>query len=641
MFLSIDQVSESLGKLASVHPFFATTFLVCKINDLPVGESIPFPIGAAEAEFLDEYYKPYKNSRYYYRVFSAISDRKRAWLSHKYPSSTLQAMRTRGDLAQAFIHTRGSDDWGWEENYIQVLEAFLEAKNLKRVPVFDLAVWLFRERDWNKDTTPTIICDIFLKEYMINEEEMRLFDLSLPPSTSPHHLFNNESLNLVDLKDIIGKPPDAPPEEGGTLEYLQISGVGPAKNLTLEPGERLTLVTGDNGLGKTFLLECAWWALSGEWAGLPAHPRRDTRSRAPKITFHIAAGSTTEKRTVFYDWATQTWPFDKGRPTIPGLLIYARVDGSFAVWDPAKDYWSLESGESESSKRPFVFTKDQVWDGKEERIDGKSRFYINGLLRDLINWQYRPDRYPFDTFKQVLKRLSPRDLGELQPGEPVRLPYDVREIPSLKHPYGEVPIVHAAAGVQRIVALAYLIVWAWHEHQTQSDLIRKKPQQRMVVLIDEIEAHLHPLWQRAMLPALLDIADVLSAELQVQFIVATHSPLVLASVESRFNEDIDSLFHLNLISTGRDANQVELQELGFVKYGRVDSWLMSEIFELGSARSIEAEQAISQAKALQLEDTPNPESIRAVSLKLLDSLAVDDEFWPRWKYFAERHRVKI
>jgi hypothetical protein len=56
-------------------------------------------------------------------------------------------------------------------------------------------------------------------------------------------------------------------------------------------------------------------------------------------------------------------------------------------------------------------------------------------------------------------------MGELCPGTPVRLPNEPREIPTIIHPYGEIPIIHVSAGVKRIVSLAYLIVWAWYEHK--------------------------------------------------------------------------------------------------------------------------------------------------------------------------------
>lgn len=47
-----------------------------------------------------------------------------------------------------------------------------------------------------------------------------------------------------------------------------------------------------------------------------------------------------------------------------------------------------------------------------------------------------------------------------------------------------------------------------------------------VVLIDEVELHLHPNWQRNILPALTNVFP------NIQFIVSTHSPQVIASLNS-------------------------------------------------------------------------------------------------------------
>lgn len=430
-----------------------------------------------------------------------------------------------------------------------------------------------------------------------------------------------------------GKPPKVPAKNGKTLTYLQLRGVGPAKAIEFEPAERISLITGDNGLGKTFLLECAWWALTGQWTGLPAYPRQDAKTNEPQIAFKISKS----KEKIRYNWKAHNWPSPKGRPTTSGLLIYARVDGSFAVWDPAKDYWvTISAGRAtEAAPRPFVFTKDQIWDGFDEKVDGKTRVYLSGLLRDWITWQNNPERYPFEVFKKVLRRLSPQDLGILEPGNPIRLPYDAREIPTLRHPYGEVPIVHAAAGIRRIVAMAYLIVWAWQEHKMQSQINRKPPEKKVVILIDEIEAHLHPQWQRLILPALLEVRDELDSDLQIQFLIATHSPLVMASIEPIFNADVDKLFHLNL-----SAKKVTLEELPFIRHGPVNSWLMSDAFGLLHARSIEAENAIESAKSLQLQDKPKSEDIQEVSERLAKYLSENDEFWPRWRYFALQQGVR-
>ena len=58
------------------------------------------------------------------------------------------------------------------------------------------------------------------------------------------------------------------------LEYLHLKNVGPASEMKMELAPRLNLITGDNGLGKTFLLDIAWWVLTQTWARMPATPPR-------------------------------------------------------------------------------------------------------------------------------------------------------------------------------------------------------------------------------------------------------------------------------------------------------------------------------------------------------------------------------
>ncbi len=425
-----------------------------------------------------------------------------------------------------------------------------------------------------------------------------------------------------ELRPLLPPPPDSKPEQGGTLSYLELIGLGPAEKFVLEPADRLTLITGDNGLGKTFLLECCWWALTGTWAGRPALSNPGSPLGKAEITFEIKGkAAKPERKTIAFDWKSLEWPTPKNRPTIPGLIVYARVDGSFAVWDPAKQ-GALQFG------KQAVFSSTEVWDGLPGRIEG--------LIRDWVRWQSSPATSPFETFKRVLAHLSPPDLGVFEPGEPVRVLGDPRDIPTIKHPFGTTPIIYSSAGVRRIVTLAYLIVWAWTEHIIAANLARTEPQRRIVVLVDEMEAHLHPRWQRAVLPALMSLQEMLSSELEAQYIVATHSPLVMASSEEVFDPTTDSLFHLDLV-----GNKVTLEEIDFVKFGDVSSWLTSPVFGLKQARSSEAEMAIEAAKVLQNSDMVSANDVRSVSERLVRYLAPDDKFWPRWVFFAEKHGVDL
>lgn len=317
-----------------------------------------------------------------------------------------------------------------------------------------------------------------------------------------------------------------------------------------------------------------------------------------------------------------TWKRSSDTATIPGLIIYALVDGSYAVWDPSKN----TMGSTES----LVFTRQEVWNGFGTSIEG--------LIRDWVKWQNTPSKYPFEVFKQVLATMSPPDMGELAPGDPTRIPNDSREIPTIRYPYGLVPITSSSAGVGRIVTLSYLIVWAWNEHKENCKLRGIKPDSRIVVMVDELEAHLHPKWQRTILPALIGVQKFLADKLEIQFIIATHSPLVMASSEAIFNVETDKLFQIQLSAETSDAC---LTEENYIKYGQVNSWLTSPIFQLKQARSTGAEQAINEAKELQLDNNPSDLDVQAVHQKLLQCLAQNDPFWPRWIYFAEKHGVVL
>ncbi|MBD1216788.1 MAG: ATP-binding protein [Aphanizomenon flos-aquae Clear-A1] len=641
MFISIDQIKESLKYLKKVDSFWGITFLKFKQLRLPVGNTIEVSLHSEIEDFLESYYKPCKESAYSYRCFRLPKNQNRWMKLDKYLRFIIQDIFIKNLFIEALIDKIDQYSWGWKDNYIEILKSCLY--NNQVIPIFHLAVWIYREKEWTSETTPEDIIEHFKNDFLLNEEEInQLFDIFIPENININQLFQDKVVSWEELKTVISKPPDILPEEG-TLTYLEIQGVGAAKKLCFEPAERLSLITGDNGFGKTFLLECAWWALTGQWANLPAYPTQTASEDEPVITFKISGDSESDTESISYDWQLQRWNEIKNRSTIPGLLIYARVDGSFAVWDTAKQYLSSSSRIRNIEKKPlpFVFTKDELWNGQK---DENGNTFINGLLQDWIQWQSRPDKYPFDTLVKVLERLSPPeqgDLGILKPGEPVRLPYDAREIPTIEHPYGTVPIIHASAGVQRIITMAYLIVWAYEEHKIQSKLIRREPQKRMVILVDELEAHLHPQWQRAILPALLDVRDDLASDLQVQIMVATHSPLVMASVEPRFDQRVDKLFSLELVKSDLLGNEVQIEELPFIRQGVVDSWLMSDVFKLRHSRSLEAEKAIEAAKVLQLSDNPNSEDVARVSHDLARYLSEDDRFWPRWIYFAEQHGVDL
>jgi len=427
------------------------------------------------------------------------------------------------------------------------------------------------------------------------------------------------------------------PEEGVKLEFLKFVGVEPLRQAEMFLESRLNLITGDNALGKTFILDCAWWVLTGNWASAyPIVPRQDTLEPQPSIGFRLGRKTNTNKvKTWTYDFKKEEWLPPTRKSALPGLSIYAQADGTFTIWDPAKALLAEENPffTKEASYAFLRFSQKDFLNGIQEDNQGHTRVLCNGLIQDWVYWQNDLDQTRFVEFIAILRKLSPHPTEPLVPGLPTRTAFDVRIMPTLQFSYGDVPITLCSSGVQHIIALAYLLVWAWGEHVETSRRRRKAPQRNITLLLDEIEAHLHPAWQRTILPSLLDVVQILSKETQTQILIATHSPLVLASIESLFDETRDALFHLYI--KPKDG-QVQLDKVPFIKKGRVDRWLMSEEFGLKHPRSMEAEKAIEDAKALQLQRTPKQQDVQEVSDRLVNVLAQDDDFWPRWTYFAEQ-----
>ncbi len=193
----------------------------------------------------------------------------------------------------------------------------------------------------------------------------------------------------------------------------------------------------------------------------------------------------------------------------------------------------------------------------------------------------------------------------------------------------QLPVWHERRG-RRIVALAYLLVWTWQEHLAACRHQGIKPAREIVFLVDEIEAHLHPQWQRRIVPALLDVMAALTGEhdVPVQLITATHSPLVIVSMESIFDEEKDAIWELDMVE-----GSVQLRQSAWYRRGDANSWLTSSVFDLKEPRSIEAEVAISQALALARADSPPRADLERVDGLLRAALGDVDRFWIRWSAF--------
>ena len=433
------------------------------------------------------------------------------------------------------------------------------------------------------------------------------------------------------------------------LESMELENVGPASRMMLELAPRLNLLTGDNGLGKSFLLDVAWWTMARLWpqevngsmtSGFPAQPRKREKNAFIRFKGH---GRTRSVQSEWkYSRKKEEWLGKPGRPWLPGLIVYAHADGSFSVWDPARNYWQQQSNINIPGWwcPAYVFTEAEVWDGLRGHGDGRMIPLCNGLLYDWSAWIGAKDEKNAKIMESVLRALSSPGQnpdGAIEPGPLMRLSVkDSRSIPSINTSYaGPVPILHASSGIRRVCALAYMLVWTWSEHRIAAEMRGEETSQRIIMLFDEVESHLHPRWQRSILTSLLNIGNELQDDIQLQLVVTTHSPLVLASAEAWFDPEQDAWFDLDLEG---DPAQAHLHRRTYTPRGTAGAWLTSEeAFDLATDRgSVDAECAILRARELLRQSEPPLDTVMQVHEALRAVLPDVDLFWVRWNSFVER-----
>jgi len=173
-----------------------------------------------------------------------------------------------------------------------------------------------------------------------------------------------------------------------------------------------------------------------------------------------------------------------------------------------------------------------------------------------------------DQIIEVLINLLP-DVDDIRITEPS----DARPKPRVEFqtPYGWIPVDGLSHGYKTMIA--WMVDLA-------SRLFRRYPKSKnplaepAIVLIDEIDLHLHPSWQRK-------IIDYLDERFEnTQFIVTAHSPLVVQSAAKA-----------NVAVLRREGDHVVIDNNPqSVRGWRLDQIMTSDLYDLESARSPEVEK---------------------------------------------------
>ncbi|WLI73387.1 AAA family ATPase [Halomonas alkalicola] len=174
----------------------------------------------------------------------------------------------------------------------------------------------------------------------------------------------------------------------------------------------------------------------------------------------------------------------------------------------------------------------------------------------------------------------------------------------LEHPqHGILKVDQLSDGIRSVLAMVGDI--AYRSVKLNPQLGRKAPQQASgVILIDEVDMHLHPFWQQRILQQLR------KAFPRLQFVVTTHSPQVLSSVKQE---------HVRLLSQDESGQFIAATPVD-TPYGRLSSDVLEAVMHVSPYPPVDEREDLRRLTRLVDQGAHDSAEARELMDKLINQL---------------------
>lgn len=376
-----------------------------------------------------------------------------------------------------------------------------------------------------------------------------------------------------------------------------------------------TAILGRNGLGKSTLLQAIGAVLAGPWA---------VRELLPVAEGWVKVGQNYGELDAILEWTegdaqTPRWP--KKTPYHAKFIVTGQKPEEISAVSPERALsfppmsiidWNGEGdarereriGKNMSRLKQTAYAESKEgWlacgYGPFRRLSGGAQaadrilysgrksarfvtlFREDAALTDATDWlvsMYNRARDNDEVSKKTLEQITDAFATEFLP-EPSRLIVNSHSAQLQIKDRNPVPFQDLSDGYRSMLALGIdLLRWTSTAFSGSDNLLNHAG----VVLIDELDAHAHPSWQR-------ELGFWLRRKFpRIQFIVATHSPFL-----AQVSDDPGGYIVLEDAYQGvRIRNTIEA-----IATWRADQ-ILTEIFDLPTTRSIEVERKIERLQSL-------------------------------------------
>lgn len=323
------------------------------------------------------------------------------------------------------------------------------------------------------------------------------------------------------------------------INRIKVEGIGPIKDLDLHFDDKFNIICGQNGIGKTTILDCLAQSFGindtsikrtaklekGSWR-IDVSINGNVQSKSYEIlSFH--PNEKTYNSQGFYKNSNDIIVFKTQRNISYQHLQSLSTDPQKQIGDFARE--TIEGSLPNNLKNWFV--NRHLWSVHENHLDENQLKNI-ALAKECFNILNKEISF---------KRVNPNSNDIM-----------------LDTPNGEIYFEYLSSGYKSCIAvLIGLIKEIEFRYKNPSKFIKEFDG---IVFIDEIDLHLHPEWQAKIYEALKIILP------NAQIFTSTHSPHIIQVANS--NEIIPLAFD--------EANEVKLNTIVNQEYG-CQGWTVEEI----------------------------------------------------------------
>lgn len=384
------------------------------------------------------------------------------------------------------------------------------------------------------------------------------------------------------------------------IDHIAIKNYGGFSDFSFDfPKQNLCVFIGENGSGKTTILESLFILLSADKLGLSDYAiKRKNRNNSTlsialtniaKASFNFAIKLESKAdNIIFYEKEGETLFSD---------------DGKFIGNGDKQMSWNvMESRMREFSsftKNKNIFTAISFFEGMEEQFYQNPNSSKRKIPQYTINTfiQFYKDLVFYDTYltKKYKSDYSPKEALDkaIFTFAGIQIDTEIGESITDLQVYflkgnEKLSFEQLSAGEQKTINLIGQIIDAFVPAMKENtDDILDFPG---VVLIDEIETHLHPRWQREILPNLMKTFP------KLQFIVTTHSPQVISTApkECVFLLKGFEAFPVKAFTEGKDSNSLLKEVFGITERPQGAMSLLAKFYTAINEKNIQDAENILQ-----------------------------------------------